>query len=145
MSVTIHLDRPHSHFTNLDILSGRVVLHLTSEAAVSGIQVKLEGESRTRLVGPRHAYADRSDKKRAELEVHKVRFSKKKRGFASLMVTSPDESRLVDSVQSRVRLPYTGDPRPVRVLHICTWHVRVSVPVQGKLSRGCMFCLHGLC
>jgi hypothetical protein len=72
MSVTIHLDRPHAHFTNLDFLTGRVVLHLPSEAPIGGIQVKLEGESRTRLSGPRHPHNEQSDKKRTELEVHKI-------------------------------------------------------------------------
>ncbi|KAI9925706.1 hypothetical protein ASPWEDRAFT_113742 [Aspergillus wentii DTO 134E9] len=71
MSVTVHLDKPHTHFTNLDFLSGKVVLHLPSEAAVGGIQVKLEGESRTRLSGPRHPHHE-SDKRRAESEVHKI-------------------------------------------------------------------------
>lgn len=71
MSVAIALDRDHAHFTNLDFVSGKVVLHLPSEASIGGIQVKLEGESRTRLSGPRHPHHD-SDKKRTELEVHKV-------------------------------------------------------------------------
>lgn len=75
MSVTIHLDRPHKHFTNLDVLVGKVVLTLPSEAAIGGIQVKLEGESRTRLAGPRYPHHEQSDKKRTEIEVHKVRHS----------------------------------------------------------------------
>ncbi|PYI32819.1 S-antigen, N-terminal domain protein [Aspergillus indologenus CBS 114.80] len=72
MSVTIHLDRPHKHFTNLDVLVGKVVLTLPSEAAIGGIQVKLEGESRTRLAGPRYPHHEQSDKKRTEIEVHKL-------------------------------------------------------------------------
>lgn len=72
MSATIHLDNSHTHFTNLDFLSGRVVINLPSEAAIGGIQVKLEGESRTRLSGPRNPHHEQSDKKRTELEVHKV-------------------------------------------------------------------------
>ncbi|KAL4801933.1 hypothetical protein BDV18DRAFT_147854 [Aspergillus unguis] len=73
MSVAIHLDhRPHSHFTNLDFLTGKVVLTLHSEATIAGIQVKLESESRTRLAGPRYPHNEHSDKKRTELEVHKL-------------------------------------------------------------------------
>lgn len=72
MSATIVLDNRHNHFTNLDTLSGRVVLTLPNEAPISGIQVKLEGESRTRLSGPRNPQNVHSDKKRTELEVHKV-------------------------------------------------------------------------
>ncbi|OJJ48107.1 hypothetical protein ASPZODRAFT_1516368 [Penicilliopsis zonata CBS 506.65] len=72
MSATIHLDRPHTHFTNLDIITGKVLVHLISETSIGGIQVKLEGESKTRLAGPRHGQPDTSEKKRTELEVHKI-------------------------------------------------------------------------
>lgn len=73
MSAIIHLDNRHAHYTNLDFLSGKVVLNLPTEAAIGGIQVKLEGESRTRLSGPRNPHNVNSEKKRTELEVHKVR------------------------------------------------------------------------
>ena len=73
MSVRVELDQHHGHFTNLDFLSGKVVLYLPTEAAIGGIQVKLEGESRTRLSGPRYPQNVTSDKKRTESEVHKVR------------------------------------------------------------------------
>ncbi|KAF9886416.1 hypothetical protein FE257_011448 [Aspergillus nanangensis] len=72
MSVNIHLDRPQPHFTNLDFLTGKIVINLPSETSIGGIQVKLEGESRTRLSGPRHPHHEQSDKKRTELEVHKL-------------------------------------------------------------------------
>ncbi|PCG94557.1 Immunoglobulin E-set [Penicillium occitanis (nom. inval.)] len=67
-ATTIKLDKPHSHFTNLDHITGRVVLQLHSDTAISAIHVKLEGESRTRLSTPRN---DR-EKKKAEIEVHKI-------------------------------------------------------------------------
>ncbi|KAL3432487.1 hypothetical protein BDV09DRAFT_174039 [Aspergillus tetrazonus] len=72
MSVAIHLDRPHKHLTNLDYLTGKVILTLQSETSVAGIQVKLEAESRTRLAGPKYPHNEHSDKKRTELEVHKL-------------------------------------------------------------------------
>ncbi|KAJ5389164.1 uncharacterized protein N7496_000232 [Penicillium cataractarum] len=72
MSATIFLDSRHTHYTNLDFLSGKVVLHLPTETAIGGIQVKLEGVSRTRLSGLRHPHHVNSDKKRTELEVHKI-------------------------------------------------------------------------
>lgn len=73
MSVRIQFDKPNDwHFTNLDIVSGKILLTLQNDATISAINVKLEGESRTRLAGPRQANSDRSDKKRTELEVHKV-------------------------------------------------------------------------
>lgn len=68
MAASIELETPHSHFTNLDRIAGRVVLHLHSDTAITAIHVKLEGESRTRLSASRN---DR-DKKKAEIEVHKV-------------------------------------------------------------------------
>ncbi|KAL4917099.1 hypothetical protein BDW62DRAFT_184595 [Aspergillus aurantiobrunneus] len=72
MSVAIQLDRPHKHLTNLDFIAGKIILTLQSEASVSGIQVKLEAESRTRLAGPRYPHNEHSEKKRTELEVHKL-------------------------------------------------------------------------
>ncbi|KAJ5782123.1 hypothetical protein N7457_003897 [Penicillium paradoxum] len=72
MSAHIVLDSRHTHYTNLDFLTGKVVLQLPTEAAIGGIQVKLECESRTRLSGPKHPQNAHSDKKRTELEVHKI-------------------------------------------------------------------------
>ncbi|KAJ5761410.1 hypothetical protein N7533_003449 [Penicillium manginii] len=71
-TATILLESQHKHYTNLDFLSGKVILHLPTEAAIGGIQVKLEGESRTRLSGPRNPHNANSDKKRTELEHHKI-------------------------------------------------------------------------
>lgn len=73
MSVRIHFDRPEVHFTNLDFVTGKVIVHLVADAAISAVTVKLEGESRTRLSGPKLAYNnERSDKRRTEFEWHKV-------------------------------------------------------------------------
>jgi hypothetical protein len=52
MSVRIQLDDPHAFYTNLDFISGRVILSLSSDENVSAILVKLEGESRTALMRP---------------------------------------------------------------------------------------------
>src|SRR5277367_4697279 len=69
MSVVIRFDKPNTwQYTNLDFVDGRVILILQSDSTISAINVKLEGESRTRLAG----YNERSDKTRTELEVHKV-------------------------------------------------------------------------
>ena len=73
MSLWIQLDRSHAHFTNLDFITGKVVFYLKNETAVSAISVKLEGESRTRLAGPRVGHEDYDDgRKRTEYEEHKV-------------------------------------------------------------------------
>lgn len=73
MSATIQLNNPQGHFTNLDFITGKVIVNLPTETSIAGIQIKLEGESKTRLSGPRHPHHEQSDKRRAELEVHKVR------------------------------------------------------------------------
>ena len=70
MSLWIQLDGNQGTFTNLDFVSGRVVFYLRSEATISTIAVKLEGESRSRLAGPRRHGDD--NRKRAEFEEHKV-------------------------------------------------------------------------
>lgn len=69
MLVQIHLDHPHEHYTNLDLINGKVHLRVPNATNVSSIIVKLEGESRTRLMAP--IRADRPDKQRPVLEVHK--------------------------------------------------------------------------
>lgn len=74
MSVRIVLDEPENRcYTNLDFLTGSVHLILPNDTTISAITVKLEGESRTRLTTPKFPGNERSDKKRVELELHKVR------------------------------------------------------------------------
>lgn len=80
MSVRVQLDRPHAFFTNLDIITGKVILNLFGQETISAVVVKLEGESRTRLASPAPApgqpYSeyghDPYDRGQTELEVHKV-------------------------------------------------------------------------
>ena len=59
MSVRIHLEKVGGVFTNLDTISGKIVLNLTREETFGGITVKLECESRTRLATPRDDRRDR--------------------------------------------------------------------------------------
>lgn len=70
MLVSIALDHPHEHYTNLDVIQGRVFLRVPNPTNISSIVVKLEGESKTRLLAPIHP--SRPDKQRPVLEVHKV-------------------------------------------------------------------------
>ena len=74
MSVRIQLHRPHSSFTNLDVIQGRVFLSLTSQETIAAITVKLEGESRTRLAGVTGGPGtyDPYQRDQTRLEVHKV-------------------------------------------------------------------------
>jgi hypothetical protein len=55
MSVRVHLDDPHAFYTNLDFISGRIILNLSREDTISAILVKLEGESKTRMPIPEDA------------------------------------------------------------------------------------------
>ncbi|KAJ2903567.1 putative arrestin-like protein [Zalerion maritima] len=52
MSVRISLDNPPEFYTNLDLVTGRIILSLNRPEQVSGIVVKLEGESNTALAMP---------------------------------------------------------------------------------------------
>ncbi len=71
MSIRIILQAGTNHvFTNLDVISGIVVLTLNREETFTAIVVKLECESRTRLADPREDR--RGSKYDQELEVHKV-------------------------------------------------------------------------
>ncbi|KIW34968.1 uncharacterized protein PV07_01697 [Cladophialophora immunda] len=73
MSVRIQFDQPVQRcYTNLDFVSGNVILILPNDATISAVTVKLEGESRTRLAVPKFPNNERSDKKRSELELHKL-------------------------------------------------------------------------
>lgn len=84
MSVRIQFDQPDNHcYSNLDYVSGRVTLILPTDATISAITVKLEAESRSRLSGPKHPYNERSEKKRTELEAHKVREDDREKGTAN--------------------------------------------------------------
>jgi hypothetical protein len=69
MIVSIALEHPHEHYTNLDNISGKVFLRVPNPTNISSIIVKLEGESRTRLLAPIHP--NRPDKQRPVLELHK--------------------------------------------------------------------------
>ena len=74
MSVRIQLDKSQGAFTNLDQISGVVVLSILGPETISAITVKLEGESRSHLAGninPRRNY-DGFEKEGSRQEVHKV-------------------------------------------------------------------------
>ncbi|KAF2200276.1 hypothetical protein GQ43DRAFT_80433 [Delitschia confertaspora ATCC 74209] len=91
MIVQILLDTPHAHFTNLDILTGRVILRNPTTSNISSIVVKLEGESRTRLLAPTRP--DRPERQRPVLEVHKILYK--------TQVVWPQNQPAEDLVQSK--------------------------------------------
>ena len=70
MNSSIVLDQPGSaSFTNLDKISGKLVVRCTKSTDVNHILVKLEGESRTRLLSP---VGPNGEKPKPQLEYHKV-------------------------------------------------------------------------
>lgn len=74
MSVRIELDKPQGAYTNLDQISGKVILSILGPETVSAITIKLEGESKSYLAGssnPRRNY-DKFEKESSRHEVHKV-------------------------------------------------------------------------
>src|ERR1700754_4765772 len=100
MSVRIQFDQPEQRcYTNLDFVSGNVILILPQDATISAVTVKLEGESKSRLAAPKFPDNERSDKKRSELEVHKVGEGAVLRPQPALMPEAPA------FVQGRYRLP----------------------------------------
>jgi hypothetical protein len=78
MSVRIQLDDPNTFYTNLDFISGRIILSLTNDENVSAILVKLEGESRTvlmRPIGPQanqQLYGRQAQRNGIAMENHKI-------------------------------------------------------------------------
>lgn len=71
MSLRVQLDPPRGDvYTNLDFVEGRVILNLTTDATISSITVKLEGESKTKLDGPKSPQDQ--DRRKTLLEVHKL-------------------------------------------------------------------------
>ncbi|KAI4216469.1 MAG: hypothetical protein LQ351_000958 [Letrouitia transgressa] len=80
MSVRIHLDKPQGCFTNLDYITGKAILSITGNETVTAINVKLEGDSKTRLLGTRpfggiderFPSRQRGDEAQVETEIHKL-------------------------------------------------------------------------
>ena len=71
MNTSIVLDQPGNvSFTNLDQISGKVVVRCGKSVDIDTILVKLEGESRTRLLSPAGPHGE---KPKPQLEFHKVR------------------------------------------------------------------------
>jgi hypothetical protein len=73
MSVRIQLDNPHNFYTNLDFVTGRIILNLNSDEDVAAIVVKLEGECRTALLRPAGGIQNRRDQRQGSVsENHKI-------------------------------------------------------------------------
>ncbi len=70
------MDNPHQFYTNLDFISGKVILNLVSDETIAAIVVKLEGEGKTSLIKPPpQTESGRSverDRNRIAMENHKI-------------------------------------------------------------------------
>lgn len=94
MSVRIQLDRHQGAYTNLDYISGVVVLNILGPETIQAIKVKLEGESRSRLAGPANPRPGRLyEKERAQLEVHKV---------SKCILTANGKTALLNAIQAPI-------------------------------------------
>ncbi|EON97021.1 putative arrestin-like protein [Phaeoacremonium minimum UCRPA7] len=65
MSIRIALDNPPEFYTNLDVVTGRIVLGLNRPEQVGAVIVKLEGESKTALSVPAGVQEDLGHSRRA--------------------------------------------------------------------------------
>ncbi|KAI4271205.1 MAG: hypothetical protein L6R35_006558, partial [Caloplaca aegaea] len=76
MAVRIVLNDQRSWYTNLDVISGKIILSLPRRETITAITVKLEGESITHLVGDVpiaiSAMGRRTHDEMVETEFHKV-------------------------------------------------------------------------
>lgn len=87
MSVQIVLEEPRSFYTNLDFIPGHIILTLNKDEAVSGIFVKLEGESHSALMRPYNSARPR-ERTTLATENHKVLY-KVSQVFPSNLETGP--------------------------------------------------------
>ncbi len=79
MSIRVQLQDARSLYTNLDFIRGKAILSLTRTEDITAVNVKLEGESKSRLEGETpDPYGFGGIRRRREdfvieTEVHKVR------------------------------------------------------------------------
>jgi hypothetical protein len=112
MQASIVLDQPGNvSFTNLDVISGRVVVRCSKSVDISTIVVKLEGESRTRLMSSGGPDGERP---KPQLEYHKVRISKMQmealanggRSYTRCRWSSRPQMYLKEESPEKVPIPY---------------------------------------
>ncbi|RDI79289.1 hypothetical protein Vi05172_g10696 [Venturia inaequalis] len=113
MNVQLQLD-PHGQYTNLDVVTGRVILHNPSSTTISHITVKLEAESRTRLLAPpsQDPRQNRRNEPRPVLEVHKLPFNNSCNASNNLATS----------------LNFGGFSLPIEMARPATQHVKTTLP-----------------
>lgn len=132
MNVQIQLD-PHGQYTNLDLVTGRVILHNPSTTTISHITVKLEAESRTRLLAPpsQDPRQNRRNEPRPLLEIHKVHHTYSERTLAC-MCADCLESASLQSPPSLSARRYASRSRPETRIHPQSRSIHISISVQGN-------------
>ncbi|KAJ2977256.1 hypothetical protein NQ176_g4477 [Zarea fungicola] len=90
MSMRITLDNQPEFFTNLDIISGQVVLHLNRPEQVGNIVVKLEGESTTSLQPP-SPFEDGRDNRDGHVSSNGAMISESHKILYKVQQVFPDE------------------------------------------------------
>lgn len=118
IQASIVLDQPGNvAFTNLDEISGRVVLKCLKSVNVSSIIVKLEGESKTRLLGS--TVGPHNDDPKLQLEYHKVE---------SIRCCQ----RVKAADQSRCFTWWTPSSRPRMLLQVDIQRRTVKAPIPSR-------------
>ncbi|KAF3058019.1 hypothetical protein GL218_05791 [Daldinia childiae] len=118
MSIRIALDNPPEFYTNLDYISGRIILGLHRPEIIGNVVVKLEGESRTALTQP--ATGDRD-------EYHRPR-APGAGGFGSGFRTMDGAKQLMlQHVKATLPPSLTGFPQEAEILY----YIKVTIQRPG--------------
>jgi hypothetical protein len=129
MQASIVLDQPGNiSFTNLDEISGRVIVRCSKSVDISTIVVKLEGESRTRLMSSGGPDGERP---KPQLEYHKVRLL----NIGDTCTSSTDSCRSCTRCRWSSHLPMFLKAGPGWYLertHIPCRLVHTSIPGNSK-------------
>lgn len=127
MSVRIQLDNPREYYTNLDWISGNVILSCQHEETVTAVTVKLEGESYSQLLKPLpnyEAYGDYKrnarDRDRMCRENHKILYK-----LAQVFPKVGDSTNSLDNAMLGKGMNYTLPPGR----HV--WPFRFRLPVDN--------------
>lgn len=123
MSVRIQLNNQPEYYTNLDYISGNVILSCLSEETITAVTVKLEGESQTQLLRPLqpHEHGRTRDRDQVCRENHKILY-KIAQVFPKAGETTANS---IDNAMLAVGMNYTLPPGQ----HI--WPFRFRLPVNN--------------
>lgn len=127
MSVRIQLDNPPEYYTNLDYISGNVILSSSQDETITAVIVKLEGESWTQLLRPPNSQdRGRNNRDRDQMvrENHKILY-KIQQAFPK---SGQSTTNSLDNAMLAVGTNYTLPPGQ----HV--WPFRFRLPVNNACS-----------